>query len=96
MSLHYNNNMSIINICIRLIMYKLDGFKRTLKGRYMISTIIKDDNGYNYHIKDIKSFYQHILDYHTTGTSLHEENGHYFTVNEEFRSKVKKLYQNNN
>ena len=52
---------------------------------------VKDNNGNDYIIKDISSFYQHILEYHSTGTSLHEENGHYFTVNEDFRSQVKKL-----
>ena len=56
---------------------------------------IKDNNGNDYIIKDLKSFYQHILDYHASGTSLHEENGHYFTVNDDFRSSVKELYQNN-
>ena len=54
---------------------------------------IKDNNGHDYVIKDIESFYQHILDYHSSGTSLHEENGYYFTINDEFRSKIKKLYQ---
>jgi len=57
---------------------------------------IKDDNGNDYIIKDLKSFYQHILDYHASGTSLHEENGHYFTVNDDFRSKIENLFQNNN
>ena len=54
---------------------------------------IKDNNGVDYHITDIKSFYKHLLDFHSVGTSLHEENGHYFTVNDDFRSKIKKLYQ---
>ena len=54
---------------------------------------IEDNNGKDYIIRDIESFYQHILDYHSSGTSLHEENGHYFTINNEFRSKIKKLYQ---
>ena len=62
----------------------------------MNTVSIKDNNNDDYVIKDLKSFYQHILDYHASGTSLHEENGHYFTVNEEFRFTVKKLYQNNN
>tara|TARA_Y100000991_G_C21815540_1_gene281640 strand:- start:414 stop:599 length:186 start_codon:yes stop_codon:yes gene_type:complete len=57
---------------------------------------IKDNNGNDYIIKDLKSFYQHILDYHASGTSLHEENGHYFTVNDDFRSKIENLFQNNN
>ena len=57
---------------------------------------IKDNNGNDYIIKDLKSFYQHILDYHASGTSLHEENGHYFTVNDDFRSNIKRLYHDNN
>ncbi len=57
---------------------------------------IKDNNGNDYIIKDLKSFYQHILDYHSSGTSLHEENGHYFTVNDDFRSKIVKLYKEHN
>jgi len=57
---------------------------------------IKDNHGNDYFIKDLKSFYQHLLDYHPSGTSLHEENGHYFTVNDDFRSNIEKLYQKNN
>ena len=57
---------------------------------------VKDNNGNDYIIKDLKSFYQHILDYHASGTSLHEENGHYFTVNDNFRSKIVKLYKEYN
>jgi len=57
---------------------------------------IKDNNNDDYVIKDLKSFYQHILDYHDSGTSLHEENGHYFTVNDEFRSMINKLYKDIN
>ena len=57
---------------------------------------VKDNNGKDYIIKDLKSFYQHILDYHHSGTSLHEENGHYFTVNDDFRSKIVKLYKEYN
>ena len=37
---------------------------------------------------DIKSFYQHLKKYHSTGESLHEEQGHYFTVDEKFRKKL--------
>ena len=55
---------------------------------------IKDNNGNDYIIKDLKSFYQHILDYHASGTSLHEENGHYFTVDDDFRFKIDTLYKN--
>jgi len=57
---------------------------------------IKDNDGNDYFIKDLKSFYQHIMDYHHSGTSVHEENGHYFTVNDDFRSNIEKLYKKNN
>ncbi len=56
---------------------------------------IKDNNDNDYIITDIEAFYQHILDYHSKGTSLHEEDGHYFTVDDFFRSQIKKLYQEN-
>ena len=69
--------------------------KILMKGYPMSVYKIKDNNGNDYIIKDISSFYQHILEYHSSGTSLHEENGHYFTVNDVFRSEVKKLYQDN-
>lgn len=62
----------------------------------MNTVSIKDNNNDDYVIKDLKSFYQHILDYHAFGTSLHEENGHYFTVNDEFRSMINKLYKDIN
>ena len=54
---------------------------------------IKDNNGSDYFIADIVSFYQHIQEYHSSGTSIHEENGHYFTVEDTFRSQVKNLYK---
>ena len=55
---------------------------------------IKDNNGNDYVIADIESFYQHIQECHSSGTSIHEENGHYFTVDDAFRSKIESLYQN--
>ena len=57
---------------------------------------IKDNNGYDYVITDIDYFYLHIQEYHSSGTSIHEENGHYFTVDDAFRSKIESLYQNQN
>ena len=66
-----------------------------MKGSVMKISKIKDNSGNDYIIKDIEAFYQHIQDYHPSGTSLHEENGHYFTVNDKFRSEVKKLHQEN-
>ena len=36
---------------------------------------------------EIVSFYNHILKYHPKGESIHEENGHYFTINDKFKKK---------
>ena len=53
---------------------------------------IKDDNGELIEV-DIVKFKKHLDEYHSTGSSLHEENGHYFTVDEDFRDKIKSLYE---
>ena len=49
---------------------------------------IKDNSGEDFEIKDIKSFHQHILEKHVTGTSKHYEDGHWFTVDDEFRKMI--------
>ena len=56
----------------------------------MKKTVLKDDSGNNVEV-DFKVFIDHINQYHKTGTSIHDENGHYFTVNEEFRKQLKKI-----
>ena len=52
--------------------------------------IIKDDNGKEVEV-DLKKFMEHIDQFHKTGTSIHDEDGHYFTVNDYFRNKLKKM-----
>ena len=52
---------------------------------------IADDQGKDIEV-DIKKFKKHLDEYHNNGSSVHEENGHYFTVNQLFREKIKKLY----
>lgn len=52
---------------------------------------IKDNSGAYYEIQDIKKFAKHIFEVHNIGTSLHQENGHDFTVNVAFRKKIAKL-----
>ena len=47
---------------------------------------ILDDNLNKVEI-DIKSFFNHIMKYHSKGESIHVESGHYFTVNDKFRKK---------
>ena len=53
---------------------------------------IKDDNGKLIEV-DIVKFKKHLDQYHSTGSSLHEENGHYFTVVKDFRDKIESLYE---
>ena len=52
--------------------------------------ILKDDNGNKVEV-ELEKFVEHINRYHKTGTSIHDERGHYFTVNEEFRKRLKKI-----
>ena len=55
------------------------------------SCLIKDDSGNDYVVKDIKLFQKNLFEFHESGTSLHEENGYYFTVNDEFRRMISNL-----
>ena len=57
----------------------------------MKKTILKDDNGKSLEV-DLKAFLDHLNEYHKTGRSLHTQNGCAFTVNDEFRNKINKLY----
>ncbi len=52
--------------------------------------IIKDDNGKKIEV-DFKKFLEHIDQFHKTGTSIHDEDGHHFTVNDDFRNKLKEM-----
>ena len=54
----------------------------------MSKVIIKDDNGREGEV-DLNKFIDHINQFHKTGTSIHDENGHYFTVDDNFRKKLK-------
>jgi hypothetical protein len=51
---------------------------------------IKDDKGQFVEV-NLKSFNQHLEEYHAQGVSIHEEKCHYFTVNQNFRDKIKQL-----
>jgi len=57
------------------------------------TTILKDDSGNKIEV-ELAKFVNHINRYHKTGISIHDERGHYFTVNEEFRKKLKKISEN--
>ena len=56
----------------------------------MKKVLISDDTGKEVEV-DFKKFMKHIDQFHKTGTSIHDEDGHYFTVNEDFRNKLKEI-----
>jgi len=58
----------------------------------MKKTILKDDYGKSLEV-DLKAFLDHLNEYHKAGISTHTQSGCSFTVNEEFRKKIKKLYE---
>ena len=58
----------------------------------MKKNILKDDHGKFLEV-DLKEFLDHLNEYHKTGNSLHTQGGCSFTVNEVFRDKIKKLYE---
>ena len=53
---------------------------------------IKDNQGKLIKV-DIVKFKKHIDEYHSNGSSVHEEDGHYFTINQNFRNKILNLYE---
>lgn len=54
----------------------------------MKSVTIKDNAGVDYEVTNLESFHRHILKFHASGASIHEENGHYFTVDDAFRKMI--------
>ena len=51
---------------------------------------LKDDSG-NVIEVELEKFVDHIKQFHGSGTSIHDENGHYFTVDDNFRKKLNEL-----
>ena len=58
----------------------------------MKKIILKDDNRKSLEV-DLKEFLDHLNEYHKTGTSTHTQSRCSFTVDDEFRNKIKKLYE---
>ena len=52
---------------------------------------IKDDNGRDCVIENIQTFHKHLQMFHKKGVSVHDENGHYFTVDDSFRQQIDEL-----
>ena len=57
----------------------------------MKKAILKDDHGKSLEV-DLKEFLDHLNEYHKAGISIHTQSGCSFTVNDEFRNKINKLY----
>jgi len=55
-------------------------------------TTLKDDNGKSLEV-DLEEFSDHLNKFHKTGISTHTQSGCSFTVDDEFRIKIKKLYE---
>ena len=56
--------------------------------------IIQDDRGNDVTV-ETKSFLKHIIQFHQTGVSVHEERGHYFTVDDHFRRMLNEKINKN-
>ncbi len=58
-------------------------------------TVIKDDYGKDYKVSDLQTFKNHIEKYHSYNGkgdgSLHEENGYWFRVSEDFYNYIMSL-----
>ena len=59
----------------------------------MKKVILKDDSRNDVKI-ELETFVKHINLFHKTGTTIHEQDGHYFTVNQKFRDKLQILLKN--
>ena len=53
---------------------------------------INDNQGRSIEV-DIDKFKKHLDEYHSSGSSVHDEDGHYFTVDQNFRKKINSLYE---
>ena len=58
----------------------------------MKKTVLKDDDEKFLEV-DLKLFLDHLNEYHKTGISTHTQSGCSFTVDDEFRKKIRKLYE---
>ncbi|MBS1254954.1 MAG: hypothetical protein MAG581_00751 [Deltaproteobacteria bacterium] len=52
---------------------------------------LKDNSGQECSVEDIRIFQKHLRLFHSRGVTVHDENGHYFTVDDEFRNKIDQL-----
>ena len=62
---------------------------------FMNKIIIQDNYGRSFEINNLENFKNHLINFHSyngkADNSLHEENGYYFTINEDFYNMIMKL-----
>lgn len=61
----------------------------------MKKLILRDRNGEDYEVKDPHRFSKHIFNVHGEGSSIHEEEGHYFVVDDDLREKIRNFLSQN-
>ena len=61
----------------------------------MNKLILRDKIGVDYEVKDPQRFSTHIFKIHVEGTSIHEEEGHYFVVDDGLREKIRNCLSQN-
>lgn len=71
-------------------MVRVRDLDMSLKKKYK-KMKIKDINNNCYRVDDLKSFTDHIETYHSHGISIHEENGYFFRVDDNFRKQLNKI-----
>ena len=49
---------------------------------------IKDINNNTYIVENVDEFISHIDKFHSKGSSIHEENGYFFKVDDSFRKLI--------
>ena len=52
---------------------------------------LKDNNGKECSVEDIRIFQNHLKLFQNRGVTVNDENGHYFTFDDEFRNKIDQL-----
>ena len=74
-----------------IILIKMGKAKFEYIFKKMNKIVLKDLNNRNYYINDFNKFKKHILEFHGTGSSIHEENGFFFRIDKEFRENLFKI-----
>ena len=49
---------------------------------------VKDDSVEECPVENIRTSQKHLQLFHKKGVTIHDENGHYFTVDDSFRQKI--------